>query len=413
MEAQNNKIMKEKIKISIIIPVYNTESFLKECLDSVIQQTYKNIEVICVNDGSTDHSLDILNEYAAMDKRIRIFSKENEGKGAASARNLGLDHATGDYILFLDSDDYYAVDAVEKLTKKAERYSADLVIFNVNIFNQKMNRYEGFPKTIGIQHAPSERVFSYKDCAGQIYQISDFIAWNKLYKKELIFDNDLRFEAIPISDDQYVPNLSVVLAKRIICIDEPLMTYRVKIGNSQVDSYTKYPMSSYMATYSVVEKLNEYGVYKDIKQSYLNCAIRLMREYFDKMDKLENLKLLYEKFLNEVFPRLEAEKLNKSFFYDERLWDWYELITMHSLEEILFQSARGYGSYMTSAVLRFQFPYEDVREGSRIVLIGNGLKARYWYAQLLLSGYADVAAWVDSEEEICETLEYDIKINLR
>lgn len=405
--------MEEKYKVSIVIPVYNAESFLKECLDSVIHQTYKNIEVICVNDGSTDHSLDILNAYGAKDNRFHILSKENEGKGAASARNLGLDHATGDYILFLDSDDYYIADAVEKMVEKAERNLADLVIFNVNMFNQKMNRYEGSPKTIGIQYAPSEGTFSYKECATLIYQISDFIAWNKLYKRELIVDNYLRFEAIPISDDQYVPNLSVILAKRIVCIDEPLMTYRTHIGNSQVDFYTKYPMSSYMATYSVVEKLNEYGVYEEVKQSYLNCAIRLMREYFDKMDQLDNLKLLYGKFLNEVFPKLEALNLTKGFFYDERLWDWYELITSNSLEEILFQSARGYGSYMTSAILRFKFPYEKVKEGSRIVLVGKGLESRYWYAQLLLSGYADVVAWVDDEKDICKTLEYDEKIRIR
>ncbi len=394
-------------KVSIIIPVYNSERFLKECLDSVIWQSYTNLEILCIDDGSKDNSLNILKNYESKDPRIKVFEKENEGKGAASARNMGLKNATGDYILFLDSDDFYTLDAVERLVSKVKTTSADLIIFTVNMFNQQSGRVEGLPKTIGLELAPDEDVFSYKNCPQKIYQISDFYAWNKFYKRELIIDNKLWFEAIPISDDQYIPNLSVVLANKIAVIKEPLLTYRTHIGNSQVDSYTRHPSSSYLATYSVVDKLREYGVYEDVKRSYLNCAIRLMREYFDKMDQLEKLKFLYDKYLNEVFPKLGAENLEDGFFYDERVMDWYNLITSNSLEEILFKSTRAYGSQMTSAILRFQFPYEKIKKGSRIVLVGKGLVTRYWYAQLLLSEYAEVVAWVDDESDISSSLEFD------
>jgi glycosyltransferase EpsH len=256
-------------------------------------------------------------------------------------------------------------------------------------------------------YIPDKEVFSYKDYPEKIYQVGSFVAWNRLYKRELIYDNDLRFEAIPISDDQYVPNLSMVLAKRITYITDNLMVYRMFIGNSQVDSCTKHPSSSYLATYSVVDKLREYGVYQEVKRSYLNCAVRLMRGYFDKMDKLENLKFLHEKFTGEVFPRLEVENLEDGFFYDERIMDWYRLITEHSVEEILFNAARGYGSPMTSAILRFQLPYDKITKGSRIVLVGKGLTARYWYAQLLISDYAEVVAWVDRKEDVDHSLAFD------
>ena len=93
-------------KISVIIPVYNVEKYLSECLDSVISQTLKDIEIICVNDGSTDNSLQILKEYASKDTRIKIIDKENEGQGYA--RKVGLDVANGEYILFCDSDYYYS-----------------------------------------------------------------------------------------------------------------------------------------------------------------------------------------------------------------------------------------------------------------------------------------------------------------
>lgn len=98
--------------VSIVIPVYNVELYLRECLDSVISQTYHNLEIICVNDGSPDNSLSILEEYAAKDSRIRIISQENAG--ISVARNTGMDVATGEYIYFLDSDDYIALEMVER-----------------------------------------------------------------------------------------------------------------------------------------------------------------------------------------------------------------------------------------------------------------------------------------------------------
>ena len=99
--------------VSVIIPVYNTEQYLKQCLDSVINQTFKDIEIICVNDGSEDNSPEILNEYAKKDDRIKIINKENDGLGRA--RNTGLEYVTTGLVCFIDSDDYFTEDAVEKL----------------------------------------------------------------------------------------------------------------------------------------------------------------------------------------------------------------------------------------------------------------------------------------------------------
>ena len=113
-------------KVSVIVPVYNVEQYLARCLDTVLAQTYENLEVICVNDGSTDNSLNILEHYARFDSRIKIVNKENGGLG--SARNAGIKEAEGKYILFLDSDDYIASFAVEHLVKNAEKNNADICL---------------------------------------------------------------------------------------------------------------------------------------------------------------------------------------------------------------------------------------------------------------------------------------------
>ena len=114
-------------KISVIIPVYNTENYLKECLNSVINQTFKDIEIICVNDGSTDNSLSILEEYARTDSRIKIINQKNQG--VSSSRNNGIKSARGEYIMFLDSDDLYKPDLCEKVVEKIDSQSPDIVMW--------------------------------------------------------------------------------------------------------------------------------------------------------------------------------------------------------------------------------------------------------------------------------------------
>ena len=116
------------VKVSVIIPVYNVEPYLKQCMDSVVGQTLKDIEIICVDDGSTDNSLDILREYAAEDSRIQIIEQKNAGAGAA--RNNGMRYATGKYLSFLDSDDFYVNSNLIKLVEKLKGTNADLVFTN-------------------------------------------------------------------------------------------------------------------------------------------------------------------------------------------------------------------------------------------------------------------------------------------
>ena len=121
------------IKFSIIVPVYNVEKFLRESLDSIISQTLKDFEVICVNDGSTDNSLDILEEYAKNDSRFKIISQENQGQGIA--RNKAIDIAQGKYLLFVDPDDWIETNALEQIWNKAEATDANIVQFNYEIYN--------------------------------------------------------------------------------------------------------------------------------------------------------------------------------------------------------------------------------------------------------------------------------------
>ena len=127
------------IKVSVIIPVYNVKPYLKQCMDSVVGQTLRDIEIICVDDESTDGSLKILQEYAEKDTRIQIIRQKNAGAGAA--RNNGMRHATGKYLSFLDSDDFFEMDMLEKAYEKAERDQADFVVYKSDQYHTEKDEF--------------------------------------------------------------------------------------------------------------------------------------------------------------------------------------------------------------------------------------------------------------------------------
>lgn len=394
------------MKVSIVIAAYNSARYLPDCLESLINQSYKNLEIICINDGSTDDTLNILRNYEAQDERVKVFSKENEGKGAASARNLGLNYVTGDYVLILDSDDFFEPEMIDELVKKAEETDADLIIYTARHYDDKFKQSGKILKRPQLKLAPNEDYFSWRDCPDYICQIADFVAWNKFFKRELIERENLRFDRIPISDDCYPSIIGACLAERIVVINKPYVNYRINTGSSQSNSHAKHPEAAYMATYSVVDRLKKIGVYGEIKRSYLNIALRVAQDYYDHMDSYQTFYDLHNTLLEEVFPRIDAINLKQSFFYDYRQWEWYDLITNNSPEEILFRIARSYGINMNTGILRFQFPNE-VEKNENVVLVGKELAGKYWYAQNLLGEYCNIVCWVNAEDEIPENIKYD------
>lgn len=186
--------------VSVIIPVYNVENYLKECLDSVLNQTYKNIEVIVINDGSTDKSLHILEDYSSKFNNIKIIDQENSGQSVA--RNKGLENAKGKYIYFLDSDDYILPDTLKKLIKKLEMNNLDIIRFAARPFSENIN------KRIDVLEYDFKDYFEEK----RVYNKQDFLTRNLkafspspvLYvvKKEVITKNKLLFYPRVIHEDE-------------------------------------------------------------------------------------------------------------------------------------------------------------------------------------------------------------------
>ncbi len=292
--------------ISIIIPVYNNKQYLAECIESVINQTYSNLEIIVVDDGSTDGSSEILDTYGKQDKRIKVIHQENGGVSAA--RNTGLDIAKGDYIGFVDSDDYCVSTMYEQLLGVATKESADVVICT----------FVGDKKDVDN----SSIIFNGKDAVVEMNRGLLFMGHlpNKLLKKELISDFRLN-EHITILEDLLFLNYVLLGAKKVVFTNEELYYYRDNGESALRNSMFK---SSYLSRLEAASEIvtffekdlpeNVYWAKKNLFDSYYlvvdkitcssNCkeyklelknAIKMYRKLFDKsyLDGLSNISRLF------------------------------------------------------------------------------------------------------------------------
>lgn len=380
--------------VSVVIPVYNVEAYLRQCLDSVIHQTLRDLEILCVNDGSTDSSLAILNEYAAKDSRIIVFSKENEGKGAASARNCGLDRASGKYLAILDSDDYFAAQHLEKLVHSAEKHNSDIVICDAQGFDSRtgLNTYNA----VCYQQAdiPDKAVFSVNDYPDKIFQMSTSAAWNCLFLRSFVERYRLRFQHVIMTDDLYFSFSCRVLAERISIVNEKLIYYRMNSGTSQSDLLTKYPDSAYPAYLKLKKSLKDWDLYALVEQSLINCAANTFRGAYDRIKEFGSFEHFHNQLKGEIFRFLEIGDKSSEYFYDMRTYSWVRLVLENTASEVIFKAARGYGAPMTTGVLRFQLP-ESMLEKEVIPLKRGSITSTYYYVQLLFLGLDNRVQWVD------------------
>jgi glycosyltransferase involved in cell wall biosynthesis len=192
-------------KLTIIIPVYNTEIYLRKCLDSVINQTLTDTEIICINDGSTDNSLSILKEYAALDHRIRIIDKKNGGQGVA--RNIAIRQAAGEYLGFIDSDDWADLHMFEELYKSAKKYSADVTLCELELYNPKNGViYQPSWTKIPFDRNFDNSSFHWSDDLENIFKINSG-PFNRIYKTDFVKKIDAQFaEGLHFEDILFVFN---------------------------------------------------------------------------------------------------------------------------------------------------------------------------------------------------------------
>lgn len=294
-------------KVTVIIPVFNVEKYIKQCLDSIISQTYTNLEIICVDDGSTDHSLEIIQFYSKKDSRIKVLTQEHLGPSAA--RNLALDNSTGKYISFVDSDDFLQWNAYEILTLVAEENDLDMIIFGGNTY----------PYGEGdnwIKEIQNTKYKLYKNCsAGTVIfqeKASRPFLWLHFIKRELFEKpNKIRFdEEMEIGEDQLFQFCYVPRAKSVMVIEDKLYNYRIWRNGSLMQLYKNRKIQKVESHLTLVEKIVEYWNkehYLEVEEdNFITWAVNFL--YFS----MNELPMTYRK----KYANKALELFEKSGFHD-------------------------------------------------------------------------------------------------
>ena len=248
------------VKISVIIPVYNVEKYLCKCLDSILNQTLKEIEVICVNDGSTDNSLSILEDYAKKDTRLKIINQPNQGQ--STARNNGIKSAVGKYIGFVDSDDWIDEDFYESLYAAAEKYNSDVSAGNFKrwgkrIKSQKLNYLEEKKYTDSADKMREAGIPKYN------------YIWNKIYKRESLLKLDLPFPEGRVYEDMYWLVRVIYNLNGFVTVPSSNYNYRKNSGSTVTLKSPKHMADCVFAEREMLKFFEEHNIPIKIKYKYV------------------------------------------------------------------------------------------------------------------------------------------------
>ena len=306
-------------KVSLIIPIYNVEKYLRECLDSVVNQTLKDIEIILIDDGSTDSSLSICKEYAKNDDRIKILTQKNQG--AAIARNKGIELAKGDYISIIDSDDYFDLKMLEKLYNKAINNNLDITICYSQEINDSDKKISNLDYSINKEYLPSKEIFNYKDFTKFIFNFCIGWSWDKLYKREFVIENNLKFQNLRSTNDLFFVFLSLVLADRISILDDILITHRYNRKNQLSETREQAPFCFIEAIYALQKELENKNIYLEVEQSFINFVVDFSAWHVESIKKA-SAKNVIRKLKNETFIKLKIFDKPEAYFYNQSTRDF-------------------------------------------------------------------------------------------
>lgn len=390
-------------KISVIIPCYNISDYIGECLDSFMNQTYTDFEIICVDDGSTDNTAEIIRGYAERESRVSLIRQSNQYAGVA--RNNGMKYAKGDYLLFFDGDDFCREDMLCKMITSAQKYCSDIVACDIRNYDNVTCEYIdsiGYLRTSYVREFEAKGTVSYRDIPDYILTFAFSGPPNKLYKKEFIERERLLFQDSKRDNDEYFVCLSMALADRISWIPEKLMTYRINnpaslqgFGEAEIDVADILSTTRYLK-----EGLQERGRYEAVKRSFLNQVMIRYVGLVEAQRSLSNFEKVYDFVKNTVFPEFGIDKMPEDDMI-ARVEECRQILSGDAKEYLFWKMKKlqeGNGE-------RFPFPFRLVKGYDRIAIYGAGSVGRSYYRQLQKHSNYEIVGWYDAKAAMLTDLE--------
>ena len=313
------------IKVSVILAIYNASDFLNQTLNCLENQTLKDIEIICVDDGSSDESYKIIEEHAKKDSRIVAIKQENAGAGAA--RNTGLGIAKGEYLSFLDSDDFFEDNMLELAYNHAKMYDSDVTVFNSNQYYEETGEYKDITWVVRYGKIPPYNPFKHRQMTDNVFKVFVGWAWDKLFKKSFVDENDLKFQEQRTSNDLFFVFSAIVLADRISVLEEKyrLVHQRRNNKNSLSNTREKSWDCFYKALIALRTKIKQAGLYDELEQDYINYALHFSLWNLNSLAEPTYSKLK-DILSKEWYKELGVSGKEKNYFYNKSEYDQYEEI---------------------------------------------------------------------------------------
>lgn len=302
----------EKPAVSVIVPCYKTERWLPACMDSLLKQTCSDAEFICIDDGSPDNCGAVLEEYAKKDSRVKVIHRENAGPSAA--RNAGLEAARGEYVAFLDSDDYFVPNAIKSMLKRARETDADLVFANSKSCSEDDDTPYGNPFLINFRVMPGTQPFRAEDCADTVFQLTLPVIWGILFKKSLIDNAGLRFPPLKRNEDVPFFTAAVIRAKKIAVLTEITVIHRQNYSGLEA-SKDDGPLIFLDAFRFAYEDLLANGVWETYRESFLRRLSESTRYSLMTFRQPDSFAKLCAAFRKEAVPLYELDTR------PPRIWD--------------------------------------------------------------------------------------------
>lgn len=300
------------VKVSVVIPIYNVENYLEDCLDSIVNQTLKDIEIICVNDGSTDNSLDIINKYAEKDNRMIVISQENGGHAVATNRGMGM--AKGKYLYLMDSDDIVKLNTLEDTYNLAEDKNLDFVIFKAINYNDPEKRfYETEVYSMGnLAKAVGNKVFNYKDIPDNVLFNMSVTPWSKLYNREFVEKIGAKFPEGLVFEDNVFFWQVLFNAERIYFHDEFLFTRRW-YSTSSTTAGDKRFLDSIKVYNLVWEEFRKHDEFENHKSTLYNKKVTIGNMRFSKI-KPEFKNIYFDAWKEDILKIFKDKEFYLDFF---------------------------------------------------------------------------------------------------
>lgn len=311
-----------ELKVSVILPIYNCEKYLSQCLESVVNQTLSEIEIICVDDGSTDNSYKIIEEFAKKDSRVVPVHQENGGAGAA--RNNGLRRARGKYLSFLDSDDFFESDMLEKAYDCAEKYGADFVMFKSDQYFEEENSFKSVPWVLRYPELPPYQPFNRRAVTTNVFKVCVGWAWDKLYNREFVLKNNLLFQEQRTSNDLLFVFSALAIAKKMAYVDKTEVLAHQRRDSSESLSKTREKSwhCFYDALTALKNRLISEGIYHELEKDYINYALHFSLWNLNTLAQ-PTYDILKKKLCEEWWKDLGIDGRDRSYFYNKKEFDQY------------------------------------------------------------------------------------------